>query len=525
LAWQAVVPAAGEVPSVKEGERLRFEASVAAADSQPGLDVRWLLDGHEVGQGVSWEYAPGFDEGGHTRSVEAVATSEGRRIEQNWQVTVTDVDRPPVIASVSPPEGAVALARGATQKFALQATDPDEGDHLTYVWERNGKRVASGAQSDLTVRDPADGDDIRVTVTDQAGASAGTRSWKLALAPPPPIEPPKIVAQTPSPKGRLSVEEGKAIDFGLRVTSQDPNEKLAYAWFVDGRPVGTGKTLRYEAPSLAEKKSSQRVEAEVTNGAGKKSDRVGWDVDVQWTPPIVARLEPRDWTITVEPGQTRELRAGATSPAKGALSYEWRLDGKAQQPSASGRFALPADLPTGSHAVEVASIDARGLRSDPLTWTVDVRPPPPPTVAPPATLAPPPTVAPLTVPSTTPTTSPPATIATRSTTPPPAGGSLTQADVRDWLARYQSAWERKDAAALTALGIASDNQARQIVSKLDYLRQVRVSNESISPDGAGATVSFDRTDVADNGKQLQHPRKSCHLERVGGRVVARDGCL
>src|SRR5262249_1981968 len=152
----------------------------------------------------------------------------------------------------------------------------------------------------------------------------------------------------------------------------------------------------------------------------------------------------------------------------------------AQQPSPSGRFELPADLPTGSHAVEVASIDARGVRSDPLTWTVDVRPPPPPTVAPPATLAPPPPAAPATAPSTTPTPSPPAAVATRSTTPPPAGGPLTQAEVRDWLARYQSAWERKDAAALVGLGIAGDNQAREIVSKLDYLRQVRVSNESIS---------------------------------------------
>src|SRR5262249_33501650 len=58
LAWQEVVPVPGEMASVKEGERLRFEASVAAADSQPGLDVRWLLDGREVGQGPSWEYAP-----------------------------------------------------------------------------------------------------------------------------------------------------------------------------------------------------------------------------------------------------------------------------------------------------------------------------------------------------------------------------------------------------------------------------------------------------------------------------------
>ena len=100
----------------------------------------------------------------------------------------------------------------------------------------------------------------------------------------------------------------------------------------------------------------------MTDAAGLTSGRVGWDLDVLWTPPEVVRLEPKDRKLTLEPGETRELRAGATSPSKGALTYEWRLDGKVQQPTPSARFQLPSDLPTGSHAVEVASIDPRGRR-------------------------------------------------------------------------------------------------------------------------------------------------------------------
>jgi hypothetical protein len=93
------------------------------------------------------------------------------------------------------------------------------------------------------------------------------------------------------------------------------------------------------------------------------------------------------------------------------------------------------------------------------------------------------------------------------------------------LVRYRRAWETKDAKALAALGVASDDRARDSVSKLSYLSQVRVSNETVSLDGEGANVSFDRTDVADNGQELRHPRKSCRLERVGQAVIARGGCL
>src|SRR5262249_14139600 len=126
---------------------------------------------------------------------------------------------------------------------------------------------------------------------------------------------------------------------------------------------------------------------------------------------------------------------------------------------------------------------------------------------------------------TTPSTSPPAAVATRGTTPPPAGGPLPQPEVRDCLARHQRAWGRKDAAPLLSLGVTRHQPAPDLVCQAGHLRQRRAGNVTVSPDGTGATVSFDRTDVADNGKELQHPRKSCHLERVGGAVVARGGCL
>ncbi len=515
LAWNSVSPGAGEPVSTQEGKRTTFEVAVTQAETRPGLDIRWLLDGKEVGRGTSWEYAPGFADGGRAHTVEAVATSEGARLEQKWDVTVADVDRPTVIGAASPREETVTIEAGKAQRFALRAEDPDEGDRLTYTWERNGKRVASGPEGEVTIPDAVDGEEIRVTVSGKGGDSVGSRAWRVAVKSPPPVVPvpPRIVGQTPAPKGRLAVEEGKVIDFGLKVRAPDPKAKLAYAWFLDGKPVGMDKSFRYQAPSLEQRKVASRIEVEVSDATGLTSGRVGWDVDVLWAPPEVARLEPKQQKITIEPGDTRELRAGARAAAEGPITYEWRVNGRAGAPTASGLFRLPADLPEGTNSIEVAALDQRGLRSDPQRWSVEVRPVPPPTV--PATAPPP--------------TSPPTTLVSRLPPPavprPDAAGSLTDADVRDWIARYESAWGRKDAAALVALGVTTSDKARAIASKVGYLRQVRTANVTVSPEGAGATVSFDRTDIADGGKELRHPRKTCRLRRVGGQVAAVGGCL
>src|SRR5262249_27153784 len=231
LAW-AATSTPEPAPSVNEGERLRLEAPVAEADALTDLTERWLLDDKEVGTGTSWEDVPGFEDGGQTRTGRVVASSQGSEIERSWRVTVVDVNRPPAIASVTPPEGKVALDAGKGETFALEASDPDAGDKLTYTWERNGKRVASATQPRFTLSDAADGDETRVTVSDPHGATAGPRTWKVALKAPPVLEPtpPAIVGQTPS-RDRVSVEEGKSVDFSLKVKESDPKERFAYAWF------------------------------------------------------------------------------------------------------------------------------------------------------------------------------------------------------------------------------------------------------------------------------------------------------
>lgn len=494
LAFDRLSPAAGARPSVKEGEGLAFSASVVSPDAQPELGFRWLVDGVEAGSGPTFELRPGFANGGATTQVQVVATARTGRVEQSWDVSVANVNRPPEIATGEPRGREVALADGASQRFAIEANDPDAGDRLTYVWTRDGKEVAQGGDASYTLRDAHADTEIGVTVRDADGATSAARTWKVALAAPTPAvnEPPAIVGR--SPKDMVSLDEARTQEFS--VTAKDPNagDRLAYSWFVDGRPVGTGKSWVFTAPSEVEAGARRRVEVEVADAAGLTSERVGWDVVVKQARPRLTGAEPRDRRIALQPGETRELRVNASTPTGKPLEYEWAIDGR-KQPGGD-RLQLPRDLSEGRHTVQVAAVDRRDLRSDHQEWTIEVA------AKPVATTTPPPT-----------------------TPPAAAAGAVTVEEARAWLQRYQNAWSQRDAAALARLGVTTSARAEEIVGKLDYLERTEVANESVSSEGGGVKLSFDRTDVSTSGKKLSHPRRTCTLERVGGAIVARGGCL
>jgi hypothetical protein len=504
LAWRAVTPSPGTALAVDEGHTLGFEA---LADAPGGRDVTvvWRLDDREVARGARWSFAPGWNDGGHTRSVTAKASSGSERIEQRWEVRVADVPRAPTIATASPASRELRLEAGREQRFAVEASDPDDGERLVYAWQRNGRVVQSGPDPSWTMRDPQPDDaEVSVTVTDATGASASPRSWKVALAPPPANRPPTLASRTPAKSG-VRMAEGESLEFRVKATDPDRDDRLAYAWFVDGRKVSDAPAFHFQAPLTETPTEAHRIEAEVRDAAGLAAKRVGWDVDVAQAPPRLVKVEPRDVRLTLEPDATRQLRVSADA-AKRPVQFEWRVDGGRPETESAGRLAL-SGLEPGEHVVEVVSVDPRGLRSEAHRWTVRVASPPPSTAtqvatAPPATMAPPTSIAPAT-----------------------AAGSITEREARDWLARYRSAWAHKDWAALGALGVATADQLERIKAKVNYdFTDVSTSDERVEIAGGVATVSFGRTDVLTDGKHLDHPRRTCQLERGPRGVVAR-GCL
>jgi hypothetical protein len=110
-------------------------------------------------------------------------------------------------------------------------------------------------------------------------------------------------------------------------------------------------------------------------------------------------------------------------------------------------------------------------------------------------------------------------IAPSPTTPTNA---LTQREVEEWRNRYKHAWERRDVAALHALGAISAAQTdalKKALSRYETLH-IAIANEEITLSGGQATLTFDRSDTDETGKTLAHPRQTFKLEKGPRGVVA-----
>ncbi|MBI3036914.1 S8 family serine peptidase [Candidatus Woesearchaeota archaeon] len=96
-----------------------------------------------------FNWTPKFDQSGeYTFRIDLVenyiSQFEGRILRRLMNVTVNDVNRPPVIVSpgdIEPLAVKVTMNEGQTKNFSVVATDPD-GDPLTYKWLLNGTLVS-----------------------------------------------------------------------------------------------------------------------------------------------------------------------------------------------------------------------------------------------------------------------------------------------------------------------------------------------------------------------------------------------
>jgi len=499
LAWSRTMPLEKEAV-LPPGKSVWFGAEVQNAPAGTDVHYSWRINGEERATASSWEYTPGPEEAGKTREVKVVASVGAEQIERAWRVRVEGGNRPPVIASVSPQTGSVPLDAGSEQVFAVTARDPDEGDELTYAWEHNGRSAAEGPTASWTLREPHDGDQVRVTVRDKGGLTAGSQEWQVAVAKPLPAPtptptlpritaniPPRILGEVPPARKVVSVQEGGSVDFSLRV---DDPVRLAYVWFLDGREVGRKSTWQFKVPTTSAAKTSHRVEAEVTDDGGLKAPRVAWDVEVTWAPPRIVAYSPQERRVVAEPGKSTQFSASARGADVGsALTYEWALDGEEARRTPEGRFEAPASLSPGEHALQLTALDGRGMRSAPQRWTVevgkpDVTPPPP--------------------------------------SPPSIVEQLTEDEVRDWLIRYKSAWESRKVEALQRIGVVTAAQADAVRKALSGYENfhVTVTNERITLQGQQATVSFDRSDTDETGKAMPHPKQTWRLQKSALGVVA-----
>ena len=185
-----------------EGDTFSFTASAADDD---GDDLTYTYD---FGDGSPEASGVGLTEVNHVYADEGTYTltltvDDGNGATDTGTLTVTVSNAAPVIVSLT---GDQAGDAGDTFEFVASASDPGEGDVLTYTYDfGDGSPEASGV--DLTevshIYDTADTYTLTLTVTDGDGGSDTATLAVTVNEPPPPGDPLVVVNTDDSGPGSL----------------------------------------------------------------------------------------------------------------------------------------------------------------------------------------------------------------------------------------------------------------------------------------------------------------------------------
>ena len=193
-------------------------------------------------------------------------------------------------------------------------------------------------------------------------------------------------------------------------------------------------------------------------------------------PRIVSSVPHQGDPISMTEGSALEFSVLATDrDPDDQLRYAWLLDGRTVGQRQSWRFVAPPAAAATTHTVEVQVSDRAGSKAPPVSWKLEVTP------------------------------------------------RMSEANVRDWLGRLASAWERRDIATLQLYGIVkTEKDAEAVHERLlrNKAYSVSIANETIQTEGKYATVSFDRTEYDARGTLLSSQRESYALEKHPSGFVA-----
>jgi len=100
---------------------------------------------------------------------------------------------------------------------------------------------------------------------------------------------------------------------------------------------------------------------------------------------------------------------------------------------------------------------------------------------------------------------------------------MREVDVRDWLDRLASAWERRDLSTLRLYGIVADEKEAEAIRKRlprgkDH--HVAIGVETIRTRAQYAAVAFERAEFDARGKLVSSARESYELEKQASGFVA-----
>jgi tRNA A-37 threonylcarbamoyl transferase component Bud32 len=287
---------------VEAGAPVALQVRASDPDLADGdaLSYAWERDGKRIASAAEPSISlPDARDGEHVRV--AVVDKEGLEARREWTIVVKSkaeipkppepAQVPPTIVELTPPEGKLELAEGASRAFRVRATDPNPGDVVRYAWLVDGRKVASDAS--FVLQAPADAKERqRMTVELQVADATGTqltREWTVNVT----ASRPRVTS--PDPKApEVTLKPGESRVFAVQGASERTGARIRFEWTLDDRPMaGAGDALTLPTDLSAGRHTVQVVALDERD---LRSDPRRWSIVVKSESPPTTLQSGRDVT-------------------------------------------------------------------------------------------------------------------------------------------------------------------------------------------------------------------------------------
>jgi len=322
------------------------------------ISYQWSFDGAPVAGGVTNRLSHYFDfvsSGTHNVTVNVSNPISERTFKQmSWTITVLNVNRPPEITDFTPMTDPT-ISENTSQTFTVTATDPDQGDPLSYVWFLDGKVVAAATSNNFTYAADffSTGQHAVKCIVSDSYNSTVTQSWLVNVLF---VDVAPVIADF-SPKTDPTITETNSWTFSVTPTDLNKNQTLTVSWFADDKAVFTGNPYTFTTDYNSA--GTHKVKAIVSDGQLTASQ--AWTVTVLNLnrAPTAVLDSPADMSEYMQGDVIHFSAKSSTDADNDTLSFTWKEGGV----NVSDQMEFDRAFSPGIHTLTVEVRDPSGGRS------------------------------------------------------------------------------------------------------------------------------------------------------------------
>ncbi|MCK5774347.1 MAG: hypothetical protein KAH57_11210 [Thermoplasmata archaeon] len=345
--------------SIEEGNWTVITAAAFRGDEEL-LEGTWHLDGQQVAASDRFNFTTSYTGNRSSREYPYVlfyelpenTTFEGESDLLQWNISVLDINRPPILQGASPTGDNVYIYEGDNITFSLNVSDPDD-DLLIFSWSMDGEPL-DRLESDLILRSSFTGNlsstsspyDVRATASDQyCNVSI---NWTLHIID---RDRPFTYLLDPHP-GDYTIGFDQVLN--ISYTANDPDgDPISSRWDLLGFNLTSMDHLLI-SPSDLNLSGNETFQVLLVLHTGQQMESFTWNITIEEKVTEEPIPGPKGVFITSpHDGETfysdENITLAATEADEREVTFVWYLDGVEIQ----GEGPTLHNLPPGNYTIDL----------------------------------------------------------------------------------------------------------------------------------------------------------------------------